>query len=319
MENHVLGIHHVTAITDDPQRNVDFYAGILGLRFVKKTVNFDAPDTYHFYYGDDIGRPGTILTFFSWPGYPRGRHGTGEVSAIAFSIPESALAYWQDRLSRNGVAVNGPIPRFDDQVLLFSDPDGLPLELVAHRGADQGSAWNEGPIPAEYATHGFHSVTLSVSYTEATTKVLTDVLGFHQVAQLGNRFRYAVGDSGMATLVDVLALPNGRRSMAAVGSVHHVAWRTATDEYQAAWRQKIGEAGLNVTPILDRNYFHSIYFREPSGVLFEIATDQPGFPVDEDPAELGTHLKLPEWLEPRRAELEHALPAIALPTNEQGK
>ncbi|GCE26572.1 diguanylate cyclase [Dictyobacter alpinus] len=319
MENQVLGIHHVTAITDEPQRNVDFYAGILGLRFVKRTVNFDAPDTYHFYYGDELGRPGTILTFFSWPGYPKGRRGTGQVSAIAFSIPESALAYWQDRLSRNGVSVEGPIPRFDDQVLLFQDPDGLSLELIAHRDGEAGTPWAEGPIPVEYATRGFHSVTLSVAYAETTTKVLTNVLGFHEVGQLGNRRRYQVGESGPATLVDVLDLPNERRGQEAVGSVHHVAWRTATDENQVAWRERIAEVGLRVTEILDRNYFHSIYFREPSGVLFEIATDQPGFAVDEDPAELGTHLKLPEWFESRRAELERVLPPITIPTSEQNK
>ncbi|GER87893.1 diguanylate cyclase [Dictyobacter vulcani] len=282
-------------------------------------MNFDAPDTYHFYYGDELGRPGTILTFFSWPGYPKGRAGSGQVSAISFSIPESALAYWQDRLSRNGVSVEGPIPRFDDQVLLFQDPDGLSLELIAHRGGDAGSAWADGPIPVEYATQGFHSVTLSVAYAETTAKVLTQVLGFHETGQLGNRRRYAVGDAGLATLVDVLDVPDQRRGQEAVGSVHHVAWRTATDENQVAWRERVADVGLHVTEILDRNYFHSIYFREPSGVLFEIATDQPGFAVDEDPAELGTHLKLPEWFESRRAELERKLPPITLPASAQGK
>lgn len=313
MESSVLGIHHVTAITDDPQRNIDFYAGILGLRFVKKTVNFDAPDTYHFYYGDDLGRPGTILTFFSWPGYPRGRGGTGQITAISFSIPENALDNWQKRLTEHGIDVSGPIPRFDEQVLSFTDHEGQRLELVAHRGAERGSAWKDGPVPVEYAIHGFHSVTLSVARFERTASVLTEQLGFQSVGKQGNRSRYGIGGGGMGTLVDVLDLPNGERGVQAIGTVHHVAWRTASDENQLLWQRKLLNAGLHVTQVMDRVYFHSIYFREPSGILFEIATDEPGFAVDESPEELGTHLKLPPWLESTRPVVEESLPEVHLP------
>ncbi len=310
MESSVLGIHHVTAITDDPQRNIDFYSGVLGLRFVKKTVNFDAPDTYHFYYGDDLGHPGTILTFFSWPGSPHGRRGTGQVTTISFSIPETATGYWQERLTRRGINVEGPARRFDEQVLSFTDHERLALELVAHRGADLGSGWTDGPVPVEHSIRGFYGVTLSVASYEQTTALLTDLLGFRQLGEQGQRTRFAVGDAGRGTLVDLLNLPNERRGLDSIGTVHHVAWRTASDEWQLQWQHKLREAGLNVTPVMDRVYFHSIYFREPSGVLFEIATDPPGFTIDESPRELGTHLMLPPWLESARPALEQHLPPV---------
>jgi glyoxalase family protein len=316
MENSVLGIHHITAITDDPQRNVDFYVGILGLRFVKKTVNFDAPDTYHLYYGDDVGRPGTILTFFSWPGYPKGRRGVGQATAISFAVPESSLGYWQERFSAHDIHFEAPISRFDEQVLSFSDPDGLALELVARSDHEQGSVWTQGPVPVEYAIHGFHSVTLSVAKSEGTEAMLTQALGFQQLAQADKRTRYALSNRGMGTIVDVLHLPEERRGMESIGTVHHVAWRTADDEHQLEWQRKLLDLGAHVTPVQDRMYFHSIYFREPSGILFEIATDQPGFPVDEAVEELGTHLKLPSWLESQRSKIEHSLPLVRLPGND---
>jgi len=314
MESSVLGIHHITAITDDPQRNIDFYAGVLGLRLVKKTVNFDVPDTYHFYYGDELGHPGTILTFFSWPGYPEGRRGSGQITTISFSVPESALPYWQKRLAEHNVRVEGLTTQFGEQVLSFSDPEGLGLALVAQRGAQQLTGWKQGPVPAEYGIRSFHSATLSVTRAEATKKVLTQVLGFRALSEEGNRARYEAGSSDNATLVDVLTVPGERRGMESIGTVHHIAWRTANDEKQLEWRRKIVDAGLNVTPVMDRVYFHSIYFREPGGILFEIATDLPGFAVDEAPEELGTHLKLPPWLEDRRPTLEHALPAVSIPS-----
>ena len=313
MESSVLGIHHVTAITDDPQRNINFYGGVLGLRFVKKTVNFDAPDTYHFYYGDDLGRPGTILTFFSWPGAPRGRRGTGQITTISFSIPENSLAYWRSRLIEQGVDVSGPTPRFDEQVLSFTDHEGQGLELVAHSAAERGSAWMDGPIPGEHAIRGFHSVTLSVARFVRTASVLTEQLGFHMVGKENQRSRYALRGGGMGTLVDVLDLPDGARGVQAVGTVHHVAWRTANDAHELEWQRQLINAGLHVTQVMDRTYFHSIYFREPSGILFEIATDEPGFAIDELPEELGTHLKLPPWLEASRATIEQSLPEVHQP------
>src|SRR5438876_3510063 len=310
MESSVPGIHHITTITDDPQRNIDFYAGVLGLRLVKKTVNFDVPDTYHFYYGDDLGRPGTILTFFSWPGYPAGKRGSGQVTTIAFAIPATALPYWQERLAKHNVRIEGLTTHFGEQVLSFSDPEGLGLALITQPDADLRTGWTQGPVPPWHTIRGFHSAVLSVTHSEATKRVLTQLLGFRAVAEEGNRARYEVGNSGHATLVDVLTVPGEKRGVESIGTVHHIAWRTANDDEQLEWRRKIADVGLNVTPVLDRTYFHSIYFREPGGILFEIATDLPGFAVDEAPEELGTHLKLPPWLEERRPVLERDLPPV---------
>ncbi|EFH87757.1 Glyoxalase/bleomycin resistance protein/dioxygenase [Ktedonobacter racemifer DSM 44963] len=314
MANAISGIHHVTAITDDPQRNLDFYTGLLGLRFVKKTVNFDSPETHHLYYGDEVGYPGTIMTFFSWPGYPRGRRGTGQVATTSFAIPAQALDYWQERLRAHHIAFEGPAQRFEEQVLSFEDPNGLQLELVAAPGIEQREIyWKQGPVPAEQAIRGFYGVTLAVARYESSAKLLTQAMGFKLQQQEGQRTRFVAAQSGNASIVDLLDLPGQVRGQEAVGSVHHVAFRAANDEEQLQWRQALTDEGMQVTQVLDRNYFHSIYFREPSGVLFEIATDQPGFPVDEPVAELGTHLKLPTWLESNRPELEKALPTLTIP------
>lgn len=319
MEKSIAGVHHITAITDDPQRNLDFYVGVLGLRFVKKTVNFDAPDTYHFYYGDDLGRPGTILTFFVWPQLPRGQHGLGEVAALAFAIPPSALAYWQERLARYGISVEGPLTRFNEQVLRFSDPNGLPLELVTHSVIESGLPWTAGPVASEFALRGIHSVTLAVMSSELTGAVLTQVLGLQARLRDEQRTRYAVGDgTGAATLVDVLTAIQAPRNIQGTGSFHHVAWRTATFAEQLTWRERIAATGLRPTQVLDRNYFRSIYFKEPGGVLFEIATDVPGFMIDEGQTELGDHLKLPAWYEGQRAEIERLLPPVEIPPFEPG-
>lgn len=310
MQDIIPGIHHVTAICDNPQQNIDFYSGLLGLRLVKQTVNFDMPDTYHLYYGDEQGNPGTILTFFSWPNSPHGRRGTGQIDVISFSIPEQSLDYWKERLARNNIPFNGPSTRFDEQVISFFDPDGLPLELVAHKGAEQHEGWKNGPIPPEHAIRGFHSITLMEPAREDTEAMLTEVLGFQRVGEEGNRTRYKTGSADFATLIDVLTLPGRPYGRVAVGSVHHVAWRTPTDEQELNWRNKLRNLGIDVTPVRDRQYFHSIYFNEPGGALFEIATDPPGFAIDEASQELGTHLKLPPWLEPRRSILEESLPPL---------
>ena len=322
MANEILGIHHVTAITDDPQQNIDFYVGVLGLRLIKKTVNFDVPDTYHLYYGDNLGTPGTILTFFSWPNSPKGRRGTGQVTTTSFVVPENALAYWQERLTQHGIQVEGPTTRFDEQVLTFTDHEGLGIELVAHRGAAGRTGWTTGPVPIEYAVRGIHAVTLSVTHKERTISLLTQTLGFRLISETGNRARYEVGagdNAGSGAFVDLLDLPHGTRGVEAIGSVHHVAWRTPDDEQELAWRGVLVSAGMGVTPQLDRTYFHSIYFREPNGVLFEIATDAPGFAIDEAPAELGSHLKLPPWLEAQRPQLERDLPPVHTPVGTQGR
>lgn len=306
----LLGLHHLTAIVSDPRRNIDFYSGVLGLRLVKITVNFDDPGTYHLYYGDGLGRPGTILTFFPWLDARRGRQGTGQVGTIALAIPSAALAYWIGRLITHGVRYDGPTRRFDEQVLSFRDPDGLLLELVAHGGADDRPGWADGPVPAEHAIRGLHSAALWLDGYELTARLLTETLGFRLVREEENRFRYALGDGRAGALLDIRCIPGFWQGAVAVGTVHHIAWRAADDEQQRAWRERLAALDLNVTPILDRTYFRSIYFREPGDVLFEIATDPPGFTVDEPPEALGTALKLPAWLEPQRDTIIQQLPPL---------
>ncbi len=317
MNMQVHGIHHVTAIAGDPQANVDFYTGVLGLRLVKVTVNYDDPHTYHLYYGDEAGHPGTILTFFPWPGAPRGRMGTGQVTVTAFAIPAGSLGFWVDRLKTHGVEVAGPSQRFAEEAIGLQDPDGLHLELVSGARAPDTDPRPDGTIPGKYAIQHFQGVTAAVEGYERTAGLLTGTLGFQEVGARGNRFRFTVGEGAAQGIVDLLCLPSGPRGRVAVGAVHHIAWRTPDDETQRAWRAKIARLGYNVTPILDRSYFHSIYFREPGGVLFEIATDLPGFAVDEPPDQLGRRLTLPSWLESTRPELVQALPPLRGPEGQR--
>jgi glyoxalase family protein len=307
------GIHHITAIAEDPQRNLDFYSGLLGLRLVKRTVNFDDPGTYHFYYGDETGRPGTLLTFFPWPGAPRGRRGAGQATAIAFAIPHDSLGFWAGRLKRNGIATSDAAPRFGEEAVAFQDPDGLGLELVSSAEGNAGEGVARGPVPAERAIRGLHGVTLSEEGCERTSGLLVGTLGFRREQEQGSRFRYRASGAGPGLVVDLLFVPDAPRGVVAAGTVHHVAFRAADDAEQGKWRDRLARAGLNVTPVLDRQYFRSIYFREPGGVLFEIATDPPGFTVNEPVESLGARLMLPPWLEPRREVLERSLPPLAPP------
>jgi glyoxalase family protein len=306
-----LGMHHVTAIATDPQRNVDFYREVLGLRLVKQTVNYDAPDTYHLYYGDEAGHPGTILTFFPWPHAPRGRRGTGQATTTAFSVPEGSLGYWQQRLRARGVEIIEQATRESDDVLALADPDGLRLELVAHPG-DRRAGWPDGPVPVEHAVRGLFGVVLTEGAMEGTDAMLRERLGFQVVEEAGGRTRYGVGDAAPGRVVDVVADPRGQQGLTAAGTVHHIAWRAPDRDIQRAWREALVEAGVTVTPIIDRQYFESIYFREPGGVLLEIATDPPGFTRDEPLLELGRRLRLPPWLEPRREAIEALLPPLKL-------
>ena len=317
MNMQVHGIHHVTAIAGDPQANVDFYTGVLGLRLVKVTVNYDDPQTYHLYYGDEPGHPGTILTFFPWPGAPRGRTGAGQVTVTAFAIPDGSLGFWVEHLKAHHVDFAGPSHRFDEEVIALQDPDGLHLELVTRRAAADTSPRPDGAIPGKYAIQRFQGVTVAVEGYERTVGLLTATLGMREVGAKGNRFRYTLGESGSPEFVDLLCLPSGPRGRVAVGTVHHIAWRTPDDETQRAWREKIARLGYDVTPIIDRTYFHSVYFREPGGVLFEIATDPPGFAVDEPPDQLGRRLVLPSWLETTRGELADTLPTIRGPEGQR--
>ena len=310
MPEAIPGIHHVTAIATDPQTNYDFYTEVLGLRFVKKTVNFDDPGTYHFYFGDSAGRPGSIMTFFPWPGARRGRQGTGQATVTAFSVPAGSLGYWTERLESKRIDAKLVGRRLEEEVLSLRDPDGLRLELVAHDDASTLPAWTDGPVQAEAAIRGFHGVTLMLEGYQATASLLSDAMGFRLTGEEGNRFRFAVDGAGPGLLVDLLCSPDSAPGSWAAGTVHHVAFRARSTEDQLAWREILVSAGMNVTPVLDRNYFKSIYFREPGGVLFEIATDPPGFTADESVEELGTHLKLPPWLEQHRGKIEMALPEL---------
>jgi glyoxalase family protein len=312
-EQQIAGLHHVTAIARDPQANADFYAGVLGLRLVKKTVNFDDPGTYHLYYGDELGHPGTILTFFPWPQARLGSRGAGQATVTAFSVPTGSLGFWTERLKSLGVDFDGPEERFDEEVLTVRDPDGLLLELVARAG-DERAPWAGGPVPEAFAVRGFYNVTLAEWNPAVTADLLTRTMGFRQVGEAGDRIRFATGTGGAGTLVDLLATPSASRGVISAGTVHHVAFRAASDTEQLAWQGKLAERGLHVTPVQDRQYFHSIYFREPGGVLFEIATDPPGFTLDEPVASLGSDLKLPPWLESSRARIEEALPPFAVRT-----
>jgi glyoxalase family protein len=307
MQTH--GLHHVTAVAGDPQTNLQFYTETLGLRLVKRTVNFDDITTYHLYYGNRTGEPGTALTFFPFEGARPGRPGRGQAIATAFAVPPGSLDYWEDRLAASAAAVEERTERFGAGVLPFADPDGQPLELVE---ADSPIApWSDGPVPAERAIRGFFGVTLHSAEPDATANVL-ELLGFQREGSVdepdGERVRYVAGGD-RATVVDLLRRepPQGRPG---VGTVHHVAFRAADAEEQMAWRERLSDAGQFVTPQKDRQYFESIYFREPGGILFEIATDGPGFTVDESVESLGSELKLPAWLEDDREGIEGALPPL---------
>jgi glyoxalase family protein len=310
MTKTILGIHHITAIAGDPQRNIDFYTGLLGLRLVKVTVNFDDPGSYHFYYGDGQGNPGTILTFFAWPGAWQGRRGNGQVTATSFAAPQGSLGFWRERLSANGISFDGPIERFAQNVISFADEDGLRLELIETAATDPTRAWTGSGIPSEFAIPGFHSATLSETGYQRTATLLTEQMGFRLIGQEQNRFRYEVADGGAGKIADVVCAPDGHEGRVAAGTVHHIAWRTADDTQQREWLAEVSRLGYNVSPVMDRVYFHSIYFREPGGILFEIATDSPGFAVDESLEQLGSGLALPPWLEPQRSRIEAALQPI---------
>ena len=314
----VGGIHHVTAIASDPQRNLDFYADTLGLRLVKRTVNFDDPGSYHFYFGDEVGTPGSILTFFPWPGSHKGRQGSGQVAVISFAIVPSSVGFWIERLVRHGIPYQGPTSRTIslavERVISFRDPDGLLLELVASAAAEDRPAWGNAPgIGREDAIHGFHSVTLWVEQGEATDKVLVDTLGFRPVGEEGPVRRFVAGDGGPGTLVDVRTTGGFVQGVSGAGTVHHVAWRVPDDATQLVMRARIQNARLDPTPVIDRYYFHSVYFREPGGVLYELATMPPGFAIDEPVQRLGERLMLPPQYEPDRAQIEAALPPVHLP------
>lgn len=310
MENEILGLHHITAIAGNPQRNFDFYTKTLGLRLVKKTVNFDDPGTYHLYYGDEMGHPGTILTFFPWDGIGPGSEGVGMATEIGYSVPQGSLDFWIDRFTSLHVRPAEIAERFGEQFLAFKDPDGLSSSLIVPKAEDSRIAWETAEVKADHATKGFHSTTLTLQKIDETAKVLTDIFGYTLLKQEGNRYRFITTATEHAAIVDLLETPDGHRGRNAAGTNHHVAFRVKDENIQMEFREKILSKNLQITPKIDRDYFYSLYFREPGGVLFEIATDNPGFTVDESLDELGTHLMLPHQHEHLRGDLEKILPAI---------
>jgi glyoxalase family protein len=310
MTSPIVGLHHVTAIASDPQTNLDFYTEVLGLRFVKRTVNFDDPGTYHFYFGDDAGSPGTILTFFPWPNAAPGLPGAGEVARTAFSVPAASLEYWRQRLTERGLLVEPTGNRFEERVLSFADTDGIKIEIVAHGDPGDVKAPRFSSVPPEHAIRGFFGVTLLERRADTTAAIL-NLMGFNEVSIAGNRHRFAAPGGALGNHIDIVVDPAAKFGRLGAGSVHHIAFRAKDDAAQLEWREQIAKH-LHVTPVLDRTYFHSIYFREPRGVLFEIATDPPGFTLDEPIESLGEELRIPLWLESKRGFIEQHLTPITL-------
>ncbi|HEX9170843.1 MAG TPA: ring-cleaving dioxygenase [Roseiarcus sp.] len=305
------GIHHVTSIASSARRNLDFYAGTLGLRLVKKTVNFDDPGSYHLYYGDAAGHPGTILTFFPWKGAAPGRLGIGEAQETVFSVPEGSIGYWTQRFVEKGVAHDPPAKRFGETLLAFKDRDATRLALAGVRGAEHTPGWSGAEVPAEHAIRGFHSVSLLLAKTDPTAAILTNVFGFVADGHESSTQRFQAPGVELGGLIDLRTAGEFLIARQGAGSVHHIAFRAVDDAAQAAMVKKlIEDHHLRPTEQKDRNYFRSVYFREPGRVLFEIATDPPGFAVDEPVDSLGTALKLPPFLEGSRAQIEAALPKL---------
>jgi len=312
MEHHILGLHHVTAIAGDAQRNYHFYTQLLGQRLVKKTVNFDDPETYHFYFGTEHGDPGTIMTFFPWgKGVRGGRRGVGQATEVGYSVPAGSLDFWKDRMDAHHILYNNVYEKFGDQYLTVLDPDGLKLELTVPQQQDLRPVWKGGGIDEKHAIKGFHQVTLTTTKIEATAKVLTGLLGYTLWKQEVNRYRFVHPFAENAAYIDLVEVPGEAAGISGSGSVHHIAFRVKTQETLLHFREIISESGLHITEKIDRNYFFSLYFREPGGVLFEIATDEPGFMIDENLKTLGEELKLPAQYEAYRERLETVLPKLS--------
>jgi glyoxalase family protein len=310
MEDKVSGLHHITAIAGNAKQNLDFYTKVLGQRFVKKTVNFDDPGTYHFYFGNETGTPGTVLTFFPWQNVRQGFNGTGMATNIGYSVPEGSLDFWANRFKELNVKHEELFEKFGEQHLPFQDPDGLKIDFVVPGKEDNRKPWVTNEIKSDVATKGFHSVTLTLKRPEPTVAVLTGILGYHLLKQEGNHYRFITDSIDNANVVDLIIAPDVPAGLNAAGTNHHVAFRVKDDNILMDYREKVLSKGYNITPKIDRDYFYSLYFREPGGVLFELATDNPGFTKDESLNELGTHLKLPNQYESARSRIEQVLPDL---------
>jgi glyoxalase family protein len=309
----ITGLHHVTVNSGDPQENLDFYVGTLGLRLVKRTVNQDAPDTYHLFYADGAGNPGTEITFFPWRGMRSGRPGAGETSEIALAVPVGSLDFWVARLEAHGVHGAERTVRFGEPVLTFTDPHGLRLALVETADTREFAAWADSPVNETRQIRGLHAIRISVATSEPTSRFLTEALGFEIMSEEGGWHRFGVGGGGSGRIVEVRAVPGIARASSGAGSVHHVAFRVPDDASELVAQQQVRAAGGQPTEVIDRFWFKSIYFREPGGALFEIATDGPGFAIDEDADALGEQLILPPFLEQHRAEIERGLQPVTIP------
>lgn len=307
--NKILGLHHITAIAGDAQRNYDFYTKTLGLRLVKKTVNFDDPQTYHFYFGDEVGTPGTILTFFPWKNVRQGKNGAGMATEIGYSVPKGSLGFWKSRFEKLGIPYE-ETERFGERLIAFQDPDGLWLAFIEADGDDDRKGYETSEINSDAALKGFHTVTLTVNNIKATAAVLTDVFGYQQVKQEGHLYRFQTDTVENAAIVDLLEMPEAQRGLNAGGTNHHVAFRVKNEADLMAMREKVMAKGLQITEKINRDYFFSLYFREPGGVLFEIATDNPGFATDETVENLGSSLQLPDQYKAMRAQIEQGLPEL---------
>jgi glyoxalase family protein len=309
----VHGIHHITAIAGPAQENLDFYSGVLGMRLVKRSVNQDDPGTYHLFYADNEGRPGTDLTFFPWARLAPGRKGVGLSVEVSLAVPPGSLDYWGERLATHSVPVGKPAVRFGEKALPFRDPHGMELALVELTEDRPFSVWADGPVPAGQQVRGLHTARLWERQLGPTETFLTEVMGFESLGEEEGWRRYAVAGGGSGAVIDIRELPEERRGAWGVGGVHHIAWRVADVEEEMALRERIEAAGRRPTDLIDRFWFRSVYFMEPGGVLFELATDGPGFAIDEHPQELGGSLILPPWLEENRARIEQVLPKLTLP------
>ena len=311
----VTGLHHVTAIAGPAQENLDFYAGVLGMRLVKKSVNQDDPGTYHLFYADAEGHPGTDLTFFPWDHLAPARRGHGLSVEVQLAVPPGSLGFWGERLERYGARFGRVESRFGEPALPLVDTHGQEVALVETEAAPERgfTPWEQSPVPVERQVRGLHGARLLERDLVPTASFLTGVLGFEHLGTENGWHRYRVAGGGSGRVVDVRESPAEGRGAWGVGSIHHLAWRVDDDEHQLEVRARVAAAGRQPTPVIDRFWFHSVYFREPGGVLFELATDGPGFAVDEDPAHLGESLVLPPWLEPERTAIEAVLPPLGQP------